>query len=176
MRCEYIVTYKDFLESVKPYRRLSKQALSGYWLYVWILPIAGGSLGLTLLSSYSRQGAETFNSAFWVGTISLAIAIGFPVRYWRGLRRAYKQRGTLVKDGKMVCEFDEQTIRFITPAGAEISYPWNTFTDYFENDSVAVLFVKEAAFHTIPKRAMDQDGWSEFRAIVHHHAGINHAD
>jgi hypothetical protein len=172
MRCEYAVTYNDFLESVKAYRRLSKQAQSGYWLYVWILPIVGGGLGLALLSFYFQQGTETLDWAFWVGVISLGIAFGLPARYKLGLRRAFKQRTTLVKDGTMQCEFDESTIRFITPAGAEISYPWDTFTDYFENDAVAVLFVKEAAFHTIPKRAMDEGGWSEFRAIVHHHAGI----
>ena len=79
---------------------------------------------------------------------------------------------TLAKDGPMVCEFGEQTVRFIAPAGAEISYPWDTFTNYFENEMVAVLFVKDAAFHTIPKRAMDEGGWSKFRAIIHEHAGI----
>jgi hypothetical protein len=72
----------------------------------------------------------------------------------------------------MVCEFDEYTVRFIAPAGAEVSYPWDSFTSYFENDAVAVLFVEEAAFHTIPKRAMDEGGWSVFRAIVERHAGI----
>jgi len=79
---------------------------------------------------------------------------------------------TLAKNGPMVCEFDEYTVRFIAPAGAEVSYPWTTFTSYFENDVVAVLFVEEAAFHTIPKRAMDEGGWSAFRAIVQQHAGI----
>jgi hypothetical protein len=172
MRCEYDVTYKDFLESVQAYRKLSRQAFIGYWLYVWILPVVGVAVALVILPPYFRQGSETFGLAFWVGTIGLGVAFGFPARYKLGLQRAFKQRTTLAKDGMMQCEFDESTIRFIAPAGAEISYPWDAFTDYFENDAVAVLFVKEAAFHTIPKRAMDEGGWSEFRAIVHHHAGI----
>src|SRR5580698_5259856 len=112
MHCEYAVTYNDFLESVKAYRRVSKQVLSGYWLYVWILPIVGGGLGLALLSFYFRQGTETLDWAFWVGVISLGIAFGLPARYKLGLRRAFKQRTTLAKDGMMQCEFDESTIRF----------------------------------------------------------------
>jgi hypothetical protein len=172
MRCEYDVTYKDFLESVKGYRKLSKQALNSYWLYLWILPVVGGTLGLALVSFYVLAVVATLDSMFWVGILCLGVSIAFPLMYIRGLRRAFKQRMTLAKDGMMQCEFDENTVRFITPTGAEISYPWNTFTNYFENEAVAVLFVKDAAFHTIPKRAMDEGGWSEFRAIVQQHAGI----
>jgi hypothetical protein len=69
----------------------------------------------------------------------------------------------------MYCEFDDSTVRFIVPDGTEVSYPWGSFTDFVENDRVAVLFVEHAGFHTVPKRAMDEDGWTQFRVFVDRH-------
>jgi hypothetical protein len=50
MRCEYIFTYQDFLDAMKAYRKVSKRAAIGYWLYVWILPTVGLAVGMSACS------------------------------------------------------------------------------------------------------------------------------
>jgi hypothetical protein len=154
---------------MKAYRRISKRALVGYYLYVWLLPAICVAMGVVYLVAYLRNDVELYGSMFWVACIGLGVAFGLPARYRLGVRRAFNQRNVLANGKPMYCEFDDSTVHFVVPGGTEIGYPWGTFTDYFENDKVAVLFVKDAAFHTIPKRAMDEDGWDEFRAQVRAH-------
>jgi YcxB-like protein len=158
MRCEYIFTYQDFLESVKAYRQISKKAAISYYLYVWILPIVSLTIGVICIRAYFHQDTELYGPLFWISCIGLGATFGFPARYRMGLRRAFQQRNALAMGKPMFFEFDDATVRFIVPEGTEVSYPWTSFTDYWENDRVAVLFVKEAAFHTIPKRAMGENG------------------
>jgi YcxB-like protein len=169
MRCEYIFTYKDFLDAMKAYRKVSRRAAIGYWLYVWILPVVGLAVGIVSLVAYLRQDGEIFWVLFWPACIGLGFAFGFPARYRIGIRRAFDQRNALAKGKPMYCEFDDSTVRFIVPDGTEVSYPWGSLTDFVENDRVAVLFIGQAAFHTVPKRAMDEDGWAQFRQLVDRH-------
>jgi hypothetical protein len=173
MRCEYVVTYQDFVQSMKAYRKISTRAAIGYYLYVWGLPMVGLAIALICLLAFLRHDKELYDSLFWAACIGLGVAWGIPVRYRICLRRAYKQRNVLAQNMPMFCEFDDATVRFIVPAGTEISYPWESFTDYFEDDHVAVLFVQQAAFHTIPKRAMGEDGWVQFRQLANRHARNN---
>ena len=170
-RCEYIFTYEDFLESMKAYRKISRQAAIGHYLYVWILPMTGLVLGVLCFKKYMTSEQEMFGSLFWVTALGLGFSWGLPARYRLALKRGFKQRTTLTQDKPMLCEFDEFLIRFIAPGGAVISYPWESFTDYFENDRVIVLFVKDAAFHTIPKRALNDDQLIDLRQAAAKYAG-----
>jgi YcxB-like protein len=172
-RCEYVFTYPDFLESMKAYHKISKRAAIGYWLYVWILPAVSLAVGLVCLIAYFRQDEALYGHLFWPACIGLAVAWALPMRYRIALRRGFKQRNALAKDRPMFCEFDESTVRFIVPDGTEVAYPWRSFTEYFENERVAVLFIQNAAFHTIPKRAMGEDGWVAFRQLVNQHVRKN---
>jgi hypothetical protein len=172
MRCEYTVTYKDFADSLPAYRKVSRQARFGYWFSVWILPSAGLALAVLYLPKIFQTPSQSFGAEYWLGCLGLGVMFGFPARYRMGIRRAFKQRDALVQGRPMHCEFDDTTVRFRVPGGTEIAYPWEAFTDFYENERVAVLLVKESAFHTIPKNAMDESGWATFRSILHHHAGI----
>jgi hypothetical protein len=169
-RCEYIFTYQDFLESMKAYRTVSRRAEIGYWLYVWVIPGVSLTIGVICLLAYFRQDGGLYSALFWPSCIGLGVAWALPVRYQIGLRRGFKQRNVLVKDRPMFCEFDDLTVRFIVPGGTEIAYPWGSFTKYFENDRVTVLFIQDAAFHTIPKRAMGEECWVQFRHFADRHA------
>lgn len=169
-RAEYTFTFEDFLQAMKAYRRVSKRALIGYYFCVWLWPAVLLVFGALCFWLQLQQGRTLFGYFFWLSSLCIGLGFGLPARYRMGVRRAFNQRNVLAKGGPMFCEFDGATVRFIVPGGTEISYPWGTFTDYFENDRVAVLFVKDAAFHTIPKRAMDEAGWSEFRGYLNAHA------
>jgi len=169
-RAEYVVSYEDFLEAMKAYRRVSKRALIGYYICVWLWPALLLVCGVLCFCSQMQQDGSLFGGLFWLAVVCFGLGFALPARYRMGIRRAFNQRNVLVKNNPMFSEFDRSKIRFVVPGGAEISYPWDAFTDYFESDKVAVLFVKDAAFHTIPKRAMDEAGWSEFRGFVNSHA------
>ena len=169
MRCEYIFTYRDFNESMKIYRHVSKRAAIGYLLYVWVLPLLALCMGLGCLIAYVRQDAALFGAMFWSSCVGFAVAWGLPVRHRLAMRRAFDQRNALAKNKPMFFEYDDAGTRFVVPNGTEITYPWSSFTNYKENDQVAVLFIQEAAFHTIPKRAMNEDGWIQLRSLIDQH-------
>ena len=169
MRCEYIFSYQDFLESMKIYRQVSRRAAAAYWLYVWILPILGLSIGVGSLIASLRQDGALFGSMFWLSCIGLGLAWGLPVRHRIAMRRAFDQRNALAKSKPMFFEYDDEGTRFIVPNGTEIAYPWSSFTNYRENDQVAVLFIQDASFHTVTKRAMDESGWNQLRHLIDLH-------
>jgi YcxB-like protein len=166
MRCEYVFTYDDFRESMKLYRKASKKAAVAYWLWVWILPIVLLAVGILSLPEYMKSSGGVLNGFFWPVCLGLGAAWGLPVRYRMALRRAFKLRNTLAKDKPMFFDFDETTVRFIVPGGTEVTYSWVAFTNYLENDRVAVLFIQPEFFHTVPKRAMGEEGWSLVRSYV----------
>ncbi len=166
MRCEYTVTYEDFRQSMIGYRRISKQTAFGYWLYVWALPAIGLVAGVTCLALYFLRHHDDLGPLIWCGALGLGIAWGFPARYQLGLRRAFRQRNALVKSRPMLLDFDQNGIRFIVPEGTEISYPWTSFTHYFENGRVLVLFVQDAAFHTISTAGLGSDSLTELRSYI----------
>jgi hypothetical protein len=170
MHCEYTVAYNDFLESMKAYRKVSRQAAIGYVLYVWIIPIACFATAIFCIMWSYRHDSQIGGTYFWIACIALGITFGLPARYRIAMRRAFKLRNILARDRPMSCEFDDARIRFIVPGGTEVSYPWESFTNYFENAKVAVLFVGQAAFHTIPKGAMEEGGWAKLRELVNQHA------
>jgi hypothetical protein len=169
-RAEYVFRYEDFVGAVKAYRRVSKRALISYYFCVWLWPAVLLIFGALCFYWQMQQDGGIFGAMFWLAALCFGLGFGLPARYRMGVRRTFNQRNVLAMGKPMFCEFDQTKIRFVVPGGTEISYPWDAFTDYFENDRVAVLFVKDAAFHTIPKRAMDEAGWSEFRNYVNSHA------
>jgi hypothetical protein len=166
MRCEYIFGYEDYLESVKAYRKRAKGAAFVYYLDVWILPAVGLLIATFCLAAYLRHDDYWFEATIWLATFGIAGALLLPLFYRLKLRQTFKQWTSLSKDNPMFVEFDGESIRFTVPGGADVVYPWTSFTDYFENDAVAVLFIQKAAFHTTPKRAMGEDDWIQFRQIV----------
>jgi hypothetical protein len=153
MRCEYTVSFADFSESLKGYRKVSAPARIGYWLYLWLLPALAFAIAAICCVLYFKQGAEGAAGLFWPIALGLGIAFGLPARYRMGLRRSFRQRDALTQGRPMAIEFNDEAIRFIVPGGTEIRYPWNGFTHYFINEKVLVLMVKDAAFHTVPRCA-----------------------
>ena len=172
-RAEYSVQYEDFVEAIKAYRRISRRTQISYYFCIWLWPAVSLLVGVLCFYTQMQEDGSLFGGLFWLAAACFGLAFAVPARYRMSVRRAFKQRDVLAKGKPIFCEFDEAKIRFVIPGGAEVSYPWDVFTDYFENDTVGVLFIKDAAFHTIPKRAMDETGWSEFRTYVNSRARSN---
>ncbi len=166
MRCEYIFTYDDYLESLKAYRKVVREGANAYWMYVWIWPAIGFAAGVFFLIAYLRHGEGGLDPLFWPACIGFGVAFALPASYRSSLKRGFKNRNALANGKPIVLEFSDSLIRFIVPGGVEVSYSWTAFSKVFENEKVAVLFVQQATFHTIPKRAMGEAEWGEFRRIV----------
>jgi len=72
----------------------------------------------------------------------------------------------------MFCEFGENAIRFVVPGGTEISYPWDAFSSYSKGNQVIVVFIKDAAFHTIPTKALNETASAELDRILTLHPEV----
>jgi YcxB-like protein len=169
MHCEYSVTYKDFLASMKGYRKLARFSAFVYYLDVWILPGLGAAVALYTLAAYLLGNRNTFDDFFYLACMGLVATIVLPLAYWAKMRYAYRQRTALSTGGAILLDFDESSVRFTIPSKLEVVYTWDAFTAFFEDDQVATLYVQKASFHTIPKRAMDEEGWIVFRTLVNRH-------
>ena len=167
MHCEYTVTYEDFIHSIKAYRKVSGAALFVYYLRVWMFPVlATLSLLLTVYAYFFFRRQDTLATLIGATGGLLILAALVPLSYRIELKRNYKLRTSLAVDAHISLDFNDKNIRFTIPNRTEVSYPWTSFTDYSEDSLVATLFVGKAAFHTIPKRAMDEGGWIELRRYV----------
>jgi len=171
MQCEYSVTFKDFKESMKGFRKLSKGAAFAYLVDVWILPAVGVAMFLCWLIPYLRGDRETADTFFWFAFLGPSMFVLLPLFYELKLRQAFRVRTSLAEGSKVVLEFDDKTVRFSIPEKTNVSYPWTSFTGFFENETVGTLYVHKAAFHTIPKRAMDAADWDVFRNHINQQLG-----
>jgi hypothetical protein len=169
MHCEYNVTYKDFLASMKSYRKVARGAALVYYIDVWILPFVGACMALFVLITLLLGDKATANSLWWFAGLGAVLFVVLPGIYWLKLRQVYRQRIAISDRGFVIFSFDENEVRFVLPDRADVRYPWPVFTRFIETDQVGTLFLKKAAFHTIPKRAMKDVEWEEFRGLVRKH-------
>jgi len=165
MHCEYVVTYRDFRESIRAYRQISKAALIAYFFRNLLFSTLAFVEVVLCLYAFFTHDQEFLSGWAFITGVTVVVAILLPIIYSLQLRRMFKLRTSLV-DGKVSLDFDEATVRFTVPDRAQVVYPWTSFTAYREVPRTATLFVGKAAFHTIPKPAMDEKGWGELRGYV----------
>ena len=169
MHCEYVVSYRDFSESIKAYRQVSKAALIAYIFRIWLIPCAAAIGAALCLFAYLKNDQQFLSTWAFFTEILVILAITAPIIRAIKLRRMFKLRTSLV-DGEVSLDFDSEKVYFTVPGRAQVSYPWTSFTAYREGSRTATLFVGKAAFHTIPKSAMNEEGWNEIRSYIHAHA------
>ena len=169
MHCEYQVTFKDFLESMKEFRKVSKGAAFAYYLDIWIVPGIALLLLVYYLSAYFRGDRATLDALAFLPVLGVAGMIGPPIFYRVKLRQAHRQRTALSHGGQIQLDFDDDTVRFAIFEKAEVSYTWASFTKFVEGKNVATLLIRNIAFHTIPRRAMREECWNAFRALAQKH-------
>jgi hypothetical protein len=169
MHCEYQVTFKDFLESMKEFRKVSKGAAFAYYLDIWIVPGIAMLMLAYFLFAYFRGDRATVDALAFLPILGVVGVIGPPIFYRVKLKQAHRQRIALSQGGQIQLDFDEASVRFAIFEQAEVSYTWASFTKYVESKNVATLLIRNVAFHTIPKRAMGDEGWSAFRALAQQH-------
>lgn len=169
MHLEYAVTYQDFLVSMKAYRQRAQAAAWVYYLDLWIVPAIGFCTVLVFLRVYFQHDDSWISALKGPALVAIVAVLAVPWAYHLRMKRAYKQRTVLSKDGAVALDCDEQSIKFIVDDKAELSYSWEAFTDYSNERGVITLFVKKAIFHTIPRGMIDSDAWTEFERLVKTH-------
>ena len=169
MRTEYNVTYEDFLDSMRSYRKVARGAAFVYYLDVWVLPILGVCFALYWLSLFQQGYKEAADDLLWPAVVGILLAAVLPLAYWAKLRKSYRQRISLTDRGLVVLTFDDAGICLLLPGMVNTNYSWTAITRFIQTDKTVTLFMQKAGFHTVPKRAMDEAGWNEFRAVAQQH-------
>ncbi|HEY4358318.1 MAG TPA: YcxB family protein [Acidobacteriaceae bacterium] len=172
MQFEYSVSYKDFVDSIKCYRKEAPGAALYYYVYVWVVPCLGALLALWWLVSMVRGNTETAASLRWLALMGAFLAIVLPVTYWGKIRQTYAQRTSLTEGSLVVLHADDTGVRFSVPEKVDASYAWSALTKFVETDRVGTLFINRAAFHTIPKRDIAAEDWREFRTLIHRYLEV----
>lgn len=173
IHAEYKVSFGDFLDSMRAYRGVSKGAAFIYYLDVWVVPLLGLALTSFPLVLYLQHDYEGWSTWDWLCILGFFLMVITPLVYRTQLYQAYRQRVSLASNSAIRLDFDEVQLRFTIPGKTEVSYAWSAFTKFAESDRTATLLVGRAAFHTIPKAAMNQESWSALRELVRGTAGVS---
>lgn len=166
MQLEYAVTFKDFLESLKAYRRRARGNAFIYYLDVWIIPALGWLVIGIYLYGFVKQNEAIVDMFSWLAVIGLIAAIGLPLMYRMKLYKIYKQRTALSPSGRVSLEVDEELVHFHISDKVDVKYTWDAFTDYAESNGVLTLFIGNSTFNTIPRRDLNDHQWSQFLELV----------
>ena len=130
------------------------------------MPILGFALIGFCAFYYLRGDRPTADTLIYLAFLGPLAIVLPPIFYRTKLKQAWRQRSALSEDKKVVLHFDNSHVRFVLPEMADVSYSWTSFTAYSERKHVLTLFIKKAAFHTIPRSAMDEAGWATFRECL----------
>jgi hypothetical protein len=172
MHCVYSVTYDDFSDSIKSFRKLSKGAAFSFYFDNLIMPGVGICLILSWLVPYLRGDRGTADTVIYFLFLGPVLSIAPLIFYRLKMRQAFRTRSMLAEGSKVICDFDEMSLRFSIPGKVDVSYPWQSITAFAEEAQVGTVFIEKAAFHTIPKRAMSEADWAVFRCYVQRNVGV----
>ncbi len=170
MRYAYNLTYKDYLDAQKLYRRHSWKAAMSYYAFIWALPTSGLLVGLPLVAHiFFDYHPLWLRSIAPLSGIGLWFALYIPLMRIYSVRKCWKrllpEKSAKSIKSEIAVEFEmtpEQVISTI-PGKSEGRFFWPSIVDYAEDKELALLFIKKKLFLFIPRRAMDEAGWSEVR-------------
>ena len=173
MSYNYVLTYQDFKNAQKLYRKHRDLAALSYYFWIWCLPIIGLFVAIPGILSMSDVGPYWFKS--FEAFVFLGLWVGLFIPIWRifCMRRLWKRlvppniKGSKMKaEIPVVLEFnDEQVINGI-PGRSEGRFFWTAIPDFAEDDELALIFIQKKNFLFIPKRALPETAWAELRRLV----------
>ena len=170
MRYDYTLTYRDYLEAQRLYRRHRTGVGVGYYFVVWLLPIVGLFCGIPLvvgLFGYQPAWLEGLSEFSGPG---LWLAVFFPLWWMYKLRNGWKR---LLPDSSprstrttipVGLEMTPDQLISSLPGRSEARFLWPALVDFVEDEKVALVFIKKKFFLFVPRDAMDEAGWTQLRA------------
>lgn len=175
MRYEYMLTYASYKYAQVLYRRHRRLAALSYYVWIWVVPVAGFIVGVPLIASIFGVRTDLLRKWEYVSGLGLWLAISIPAMRVYSVRRGWKR---ILPDGAgrsirtelaVALEFNEEQVISVIPGRSEGRFFWKAIVDFLEDERVALLFVGKKVFLFLPKEALPEVAWSEIRSLVASH-------
>jgi YcxB-like protein len=170
MRYNYTLTYRDFLDAQKLYRRHRTSAGVKYYFAIWLLPIVGFIVGLPFILSLLGYQPSWADALSGFSVLGLWFAFAIPLVRFYTVRKCWKR---LLPDSlprsirteiPVGMEMTSDQLISSLPGRSEGRFMWPALVDYAEDEKLALVFVKKKFFLFVPRRAMDDAGWIQLRS------------
>ncbi|HKF49160.1 MAG TPA: YcxB family protein [Terracidiphilus sp.] len=156
---QFEFTVQDYLNAQKLHLKQSLIQWLAYWGFIRVAAPILGAIGVVFGCMMLRGGFDPWISATWGASLVLLF---LPLLYRWNLKRCYRK--TRFNDGQCSFAFDENLIRTQTSnSRGEVEWPAIRF--FSEDNNLFLLYVAQAKFFPIPKRACNEEQVNELRAL-----------
>jgi len=170
MRYDYKLTYKDFLDAQRLFRKQRWKSALSYYVFIWGLPVLGFLAAVPWLAQL--LGAQAQWVYAWGGFAALGLwcAIAIPLMRIYTIRRCWKRllpdsaKKSIRSEIRVELEMNGEQLISALPGRSEGRFLWSGLIDYAEDEELALVFIKKKMFLFIPRRAMDDAGWNQLRS------------
>ncbi|WP_263367603.1 YcxB family protein [Edaphobacter bradus] len=115
--------------------------------------------------NFTRGKAKGSDALFGAGVcvVSLILLVGY--RVFR-LRRTYATAAFVKNPEGIAVAFDKEYFVSGLPGRSETRFLWPAIYDFAENERIALVYLSRRSFIVIPKHAMPEESWREFRSFI----------
>lgn len=171
MRAEYTITLADFKAAQHLCRRRSRRAWLLFLFWYRVAPVLGVVSATGFF--YGLHHTESFPP--WLGGVLAGCAwFGlFPLLWWPvQLRLQFRRmKEGAPDDAPVELELEGNELISRRPGLSEGRFRWAAIQSYAEDERIALVFVRKKLFLLIPKRALDDEGWSSMHRWLGSKAG-----
>jgi YcxB-like protein len=171
MRYEYKLTYQNYKDSQRLYRRHRWQAALSYYFWIWLVPVLGSILALPLLANLLFDfHPDWLRSIVGFSGVGLWFAVFIPLMRFYTIRRCWKRllpenvRKSIRTDIPVEIEWNNEQLISCLPGRSEGRFFWSAICDFAENEKLALIFVKKKQFIFVPKSALPESAWADLRS------------
>jgi hypothetical protein len=170
MRYDYTLTYRDYLDAQKLYRRHRTSAGVFYYFWFWLLPIVGVVCGLPLVAGLFGYQPTWLEALSGFSVLGLWFALSIPLLRFYSVRKCWKRLlpDSLPKSTQteipVGLEMTPDQLISSLPGRSEARFLWPALVDYAEDEKLALVYIKKKFFLFVPRRAMDDAGWIQLRS------------
>jgi len=165
MNYRYRTNYSEFKEAQRLHMEANPKFAIIFWVFLRILP-ALGLIAFVLLQFHFLPTTNGPIIAIASGTMA-AGAWGLIMALIRpfSMRRLYKQmKNGRGDDAELELEIQDSQLISRIPGMSEGRFLPAAIQRFIENDKIALLYIAKKRFLLVPKKAMDEEGWSSLRS------------
>jgi hypothetical protein len=173
LRFEYQITYANFLDAQRLYRRRRWTQAVVWGIFCCILPIVGVLVSLPLLafivlgdeSSLVDSSRSLAPLGFLFVVIWLVTMFSYRT-YWKKLLPESVIKRSTKTTITVALELTAEQLISILPNRSEGRFMWSALPDFVEDKKIALIFIKKKQFIFIPKDAITEDAWAFIRSHI----------
>jgi len=170
LRYEYALSYKDYLDAQRLFRKHRWKAAVSYYGFIWVLPILGALAAVPWIAQLLGVDADWVYRWRGFAGLGLWFAIAIPLIRIYSLRRCWRRllpdsiKKSMRSEIPVELEINDEQLISILPGRSEGRFFWSALVDFAEDERLALVFIKRRMFLFIPRRAMDDAGWIQLRS------------